>query len=63
MQAAAKKYPYMDISRVGIYGDWLAQMQWRLCCGTASFIRPPVSTAAVDNLDKVWWNEQWMDFP
>ena len=38
----AKKYPYMDINRVGIYGGSAArQMQWRPCCGTASFTRPP----------------------
>ena len=66
MQAAAKKYPYMDISRVGIYGgsaggqNAMAAMLWH-----GEFYKAAAADCGChDNrMDKVWWNEQWMDYP
>ncbi len=66
MQAAAKKYKYMDISNVGIYG-YSAGGQNTL---SALLFYPEFYKVGValcgchDNrMDKVWWNEQWMGWP
>ena len=66
MRAAAKKYPYMDISRVGIYGgsaggqNAMAAMLWH-----GEFYKAAAADCGChDNrMDKMWWNEQWMDYP
>lgn len=65
-KAVAAKYPYYDISRVGIYGH-SAGGQNALA---ALLFHPDFYTAAVsscgchDNrMDKIWWNEQWMGWP
>ena len=66
MQAAARKYKYMDTSRVGIYG-WSAGGQNAMA---ALLFHNDFYKAAVafcgchDNrMDKVWWNELWMGYP
>ncbi|HDJ33762.1 MAG TPA: S9 family peptidase [Bacteroidetes bacterium] len=66
MKAAAKKYPYMDISRVGIFGGSAGGQN---AMGALLF-HPDFYKAAVasvgchDNrMDKMWWNEQWMGYP
>ena len=66
MQAAAKKYKYMDISNVGIYG-YSAGGQNTL---SALLFHPEFYKVGValcgchDNrMDKIWWNEQWMGWP
>lgn len=66
IKAAAAKYPYMDTTRVGIYG-WSAGGQNAMA---ALLFHPDFYKAAValcgchDNrMDKVWWNEQWMGYP
>ena len=66
MQAAAKKYPYMDVSRVGIYG---VSAGGQNAAGAVLF-HPEFYKAAVascgchDNrMDKASWNEQWMGYP
>lgn len=66
MQTAARKYKYMDTSRVGIYG-WSAGGQNAMA---ALLFHPEFYKAAVafcgchDNrMDKVWWNELWMGYP
>jgi dipeptidyl aminopeptidase/acylaminoacyl peptidase len=66
MQAAARKYPYMDISRVGIYGGSAGGQN---AMGALLF-HPDFYDVAVascgchDNrMDKIWWNEQWMGYP
>jgi dipeptidyl-peptidase 4 len=42
MQAAARQYPYMDLSRVGIYGNSAGgQTPRRRCCFIPSSTRPP----------------------
>ena len=66
IRAAAKKYPYMDISRVGIYGgsaggqNAMAAMLWH-----GEFYKAAAADCGChDNrMDKMWWNEQWMDYP
>jgi len=66
IKAAAKKYPYMDIERVGIYGCSAGGQE---ALGALLF-HPEfykVGYAACgchDNrMDKIWWNEQWMGYP
>ncbi len=66
MQAAAAKYPYMDITRVGIYGTSAGGQN----SAGALLFHPEFYDVAVsscgchDNrMDKIWWNEQWMGWP
>ena len=66
MQAAAKKYKYMDLSKVGIYG-YSAGGQNTL---SGLLFHPEFYKVGValcgchDNrMDKIWWNEQWMGYP
>ncbi|MCR5312695.1 MAG: prolyl oligopeptidase family serine peptidase [Bacteroidaceae bacterium] len=66
IKAAAKKYPYMDIERMGIYGCSAGGQE---ALGALLF-HPDfykVGYAACgchDNrMDKIWWNEQWMGYP
>ena len=66
LRAAAATRPWMDLSRVGIYGG---------SAGGQSSTRalldyPEVYTVGVsdcgchDNrMDKIWWNEQWLGWP
>jgi dipeptidyl-peptidase-4 len=65
-QAVAAKYPWYDISRVGIYGGSAGGQN---STGAVLF-HPEFYKAAVsgcgchDNrLDKASWNEQWMGYP
>ncbi|MDD3036576.1 S9 family peptidase [Bacteroides sp.] len=66
IQAAARKYKYMDTSRVGIYG-WSAGGQNAMAALLFhnDFYRAAVSFCGChDNrMDKVWWNELWMGYP
>jgi len=66
MKAAAEKYPYIDISRVGIYGNSAGGQN----AAAAVLFHPEFYKAAVascgchDNrMDKASWNEQWMGYP
>jgi len=66
IKAAAEKYPYMDTSRVGIFGTSAGGQN----AMAALLFHPDFYDAAVascgchDNrMDKIWWNEQWMGFP
>ena len=66
MKAATAKYPYMDLSKVGIYG-YSAGGQNTL---SALLFHPEFYKVGValcgchDNrMDKIWWNEQWMGWP
>jgi dipeptidyl aminopeptidase/acylaminoacyl peptidase len=66
MQAAAKKNPWMDITKVGIYGTSAGGQS----AAGAVLFHPEFYKAAVaacgchDNrMDKMWWNEQWMGWP
>lgn len=66
IKSAAKKYPYMDTSRVGIYGTSAGGQS----AAGAVIFHPDFYKAAVascgchDNrMDKASWNEQWMGYP
>ncbi|MBO0949774.1 S9 family peptidase [Fibrella forsythiae] len=66
MQAAAKKYPFMDLSRVGIYGTSAGgQSAAGALLFHPEFYKVAVSSCGChDNrMDKIWWNEQWMGYP
>lgn len=66
IKAAAKKYPYMDLTRVGIYGSSAGgQNAMRAVIDHADFYKAAYSDSAChDNrMDKIWWNEQWMSWP
>ncbi len=65
-QAAAKKYPSYDITRVGIYGGSAGgQNALGGLLFHPEFYKVAVSFAGChDNrMDKIWWNEQWMGWP
>lgn len=66
IQAAARKYKYMDTERVGIYG-WSAGGQNAMAALLFhnDFYKAAVSFCGChDNrMDKVWWNELWMGYP
>lgn len=66
IKAAAQKYPYMDIDRVGIFGCSAGGQE---STGAVLF-HPEFYKAACsacgchDNrMDKIWWNELWMGYP
>ena len=66
MKAAAKKCPYMDISRVGIYGGSAGgQSALRAMLAHGDFYKVAVADCGChDNrMDKIWWNELWMGWP
>jgi dipeptidyl aminopeptidase/acylaminoacyl peptidase len=65
-KAVAAKYPYYDISRVGIYGTSAGgQSALGALLFHPEFYKAAVSAAgSQDNrMDKIWWNEQWMGWP
>jgi len=65
-KAVAAKYPYYDISRVGIYGTSAGgQNSMGALLFHPEFYDVAVSAAGChDNrMDKIWWNEQWMGWP
>jgi dipeptidyl aminopeptidase/acylaminoacyl peptidase len=62
-KAVAAKYPYYDITRVGIYGTSAGgQNSMGALLFHPEFYKVAVSAAGChDNrMDKIWWNEQWM---
>ncbi len=65
-KAVAAKYPYYDISRVGIYGNSAGgQNALGGLLFHPEFYKAGVSSCGChDNrMDKIWWNEQWMGWP
>ena len=66
LKAAASKYPYLDLARVGLYGgsaggqNALGGMLFH-----GDFYKAAVADCGChDNrMDKVWWNEAWMGWP
>ncbi len=65
-RAVAEKYPYYDISRVGVYGNSAGGQS----AAGALLFHPEFYKVAVascgchDNrMDKASWNEQWMGYP
>ncbi|MBN1804959.1 MAG: DPP IV N-terminal domain-containing protein [Sedimentisphaerales bacterium] len=66
LKAASKKYPFMDIERVGIYGTSAGgQSALRALLAHGDFYKAGISDCGChDNrMDKIWWNEQWMGWP
>jgi dipeptidyl aminopeptidase/acylaminoacyl peptidase len=66
IKALAAKYPYIDTTRVGLYGTSAGGQN----AAGALLFHPEFYKAAVaacgchDNrVDKQWWNEQWMGYP
>ncbi|HKX26732.1 MAG TPA: DPP IV N-terminal domain-containing protein [Blastocatellia bacterium] len=65
-QAVAARYPYYDISRVGIYGTSAGgQSSLGGLLFHPEFYKVCVAACGChDNrMDKIWWNEQWMGWP
>ena len=65
-KAVAAKYPWYDISRVGIFGTSAGGQS----AMAALLFHPEFYKVAVANsgchdnrMDKIWWNEQWMGWP
>ncbi len=66
IRAAAERYPYMDINRVGIYGCSAGgQESTAAVLFHGDFYKCAYSACGChDNrMDKIWWNEQWMGYP
>lgn len=66
IRAAAEKYPYMDIDRMGIYGCSAGgQEAFAALLFHGDFYKAAYSACGChDNrMDKIWWNEQWMGYP
>jgi dipeptidyl aminopeptidase/acylaminoacyl peptidase len=65
-EAVAARYPYYDISRVGIYGTSAGgQNAMGAVLFHPEFYKAAAASAGChDNrMDKIWWNEQWMGWP
>jgi len=65
-KAVAAKYPYYDITRVGIYGTSAGgQNSLGGVLFHPDFYKVVVTNSGChDNrMDKIWWNEQWMGWP
>ena len=65
-KAVAAKYPYYDITRVGLYGTSAGgQNSLGGLLFHPDFYKAAVSSVGChDNrMDKIWWNEQWMGWP
>jgi len=66
IKAAATKYPYMDLTRVGIFGGSAGgQSTLRGLLAHGNFYKVGVADCGChDNrMDKIWWNELWMGWP
>ena len=66
MKALAKKYPWIDLQRVGIYGTSAGgQSTLRGLLVHGDFYKVGVASCGChDNrMDKIWWNELWMGWP
>lgn len=66
LQEAARRYLYMDLDRVGIFGSSAGGQE----AMSAVLFHPEFYKAAYsacgchDNrMDKIWWNELWMGYP
>ncbi|MGK0186087.1 MAG: dipeptidyl-peptidase-4 [Verrucomicrobiales bacterium] len=66
IKAAARTRPWMDLTRVGIYGGSAGgQNAMRALIAHHDFYHVAVADCGChDNrMDKIWWNEQWMGYP
>jgi dipeptidyl aminopeptidase/acylaminoacyl peptidase len=65
-KAVAARYPWYDISRVGVFGTSAGgQSAMGALLFHPEFYKVAVSNSGChDNrMDKIWWNEQWMGWP
>lgn len=65
-KAAAAKYPYMDIDKVGIFGASAGGQaaMWAVLFHPEHYKAAYGACGCHDNrMDKIWWNEQWMGYP
>jgi dipeptidyl-peptidase 4 len=66
LKAAAATRPYMDLTRVGIYGGSAGGQS---ALGGLLFFGDFYKVGVADcgchdnRMDKIWWNEQWMGWP
>ena len=66
IKSAAAKYPYMDLTRVGIYGGSAGgQNAMRALLDHSDLYDAAVADCGChDNrMDKIWWNEAWLGWP
>ena len=66
IKAAARKYSYMDTTRVGLFGGSAGgQSALAGLLFHPEFYKAGASSCGChDNrMDKIWWNEQWMGYP
>jgi len=66
MRQLAEKYPYMDLSRVGVYGGSAGGYDAAHALLThPEFYKVAVATSGNHDhrLDKAWWVELWMGYP
>lgn len=66
IKAACEKYPYMDSTRVGIFGASAGgQESTTAVLLHGDFYKAAYSSCGChDNrMDKIWWNELWMGWP
>jgi dipeptidyl aminopeptidase/acylaminoacyl peptidase len=66
IKAAAERYPYLDLTRVGIYGGSAGgQNALGALLFHGDFYKAAVADCGChDNrMDKIWWNEAWMGWP
>ena len=66
IQAAAQSRPWMDLTRIGIYGGSAGgQNAMRALLDHHDFYKVAVADCGChDNrMDKIWWNEQWLGWP
>ena len=66
MKAATATRPWMDLSRVGIYGTSAGgQNALGALLFHGDFYKAAIADSGChDNrMDKIWWNEQWMGWP
>jgi dipeptidyl aminopeptidase/acylaminoacyl peptidase len=65
-KAVAAKYPYYDITRVGLYGTSAGgqNAMGGVLFHPEFYKAAAASSGCHDNrMDKIWWNEQWMGWP
>jgi dipeptidyl aminopeptidase/acylaminoacyl peptidase len=65
-KAVAAKYPWYDVTRVGVYGTSAGgQNAMGAVLFHPEFYKAAAASAGChDNrMDKIWWNEQWMGWP
>jgi len=66
LRAAAKRYPFMDLTRVGIYGSSAGgynAARALLAFGDFYHVAAALSGNHDHRTDKLWWNELWMGWP